>query len=116
MIGTRSSGSVDRAKGGTVLPRAKERLSILGLLLIPLGCAPLPQAGPPGEGGAIAVEDLPSTDVVPLSWGSLVSAYPMSGNTSSALWFQDDSGTVRLVGFDHRTQRLWAQAGVLRRR
>jgi hypothetical protein len=73
-------------------------------------------AGTPGEGGVVAAENLPSTDVVPAAWGPLVAATPLPGTTTTGLWFQDDSGTVRLVGFDHQTQQLWTQAGVLRRR
>ena len=103
-------------KEDTVLLRALKRLGILAAMLIPFACARLPQAGPPGEGGTPAVEALPSTDLVPLGWGRLVSATPIPGHTASALWFQDDSGTVRLIGFDHQTQRLWERATVLRRR
>jgi len=89
---------------------------MLGPVFLGISCTALPSPGAPGEGGTITLQDLPSTDVVPLEWGALVSTSPVPGTNASALWFQDDSGTVRMVGFDHQTQRLWAQAGVLRRR
>ena len=90
------------------------RLGTIGVVLISLSCTKLPEAGTPGR---MAVQDLPpSLAVVPLEWGSLVAASPMAGANASALWFQDDSGTVRLVAYDHETLQLWPQAKVIRRR
>lgn len=95
--------------------RAGRWLGILGLMLMPLSCTALPEAGTPGEGGAVAVQDLPGTDVVPLEWGSLVAVTTMPEAAVSTLWFQDDAGTVRRVGFDHRSQKLWPRVQLFRR-
>ena len=95
--------------------RAGRWLGTLGLMLMPLSCTALPGAGTPGEGGRVAVQDLPGTDVVPLEWGALVAVTAMPEASASALWFQDDAGTVRMVTFDHKTRKLWPKAQLLRR-
>jgi hypothetical protein len=96
--------------------RAGSWLGILVLTLGTLSCNALPRPGVPGESGTPPVEDLPSTDIVPLDWGALVSATPIPETAATALWFQDDSGTVRAVGFDHQRKKLWEGAVVIRRR
>jgi hypothetical protein len=80
---------------------------------MPLSCAKLPE---PGTGSTLAVQELPSLTVVPVEWGTLVSTSPMPNARASALWFQDDSGTVRMVAVDHELAQLWPQALVIRRR
>ena len=95
--------------------RAGRWLGILGLTLMPLSCTALPETREPGE-GALAVEALPRTDAVPLEWGSLIAVNPWPEASESALWFQDDSGTVRLVRFDHQTRKLRPRAQLIRRR
>lgn len=92
-------------------------LGTVGLLGGLLSCTALPQTGGPDREGAIDTQPLPSSDVVPLEWGPLVSvteAPKMA--TSSLLWFQDESGSVRIVGFNHATRELWPSARLIRRR
>ena len=91
-------------------------LGLVGVLLGPLACKPLPKAGTPGQNGELAEQALPSTDVVPLSWGKLVSVTYVPTVDASFLWFQNDSGEVRAVRFNNSTQRMWAQARVVRRK
>ena len=95
-----------------MLRRAAMLLGTLGVVLIPLSCAKLPE---PGSADTLAVQELPSRDVVPAGWGVLVSASPIPNARASALWFQDDSGTVRMVTVDHELSKLWPQALVIRR-
>ena len=90
-------------------------LGLVGLLVLPLGCKPLPRAGASGQAGVLPEEALPSTDVVPLSWGKLVSVTYVPTVDASFLWFQDDAGNVRAVRFNNGTQRMWPQARLVRR-
>ena len=90
-------------------------LGVLGLMLISLSCTALPETGVPG-GEVVGVQDLPSTDMVPLEWGSLVSVTPTEWRGNSILWFQDDSGTIRFVVFDPTANQLHPQASIIRRR
>jgi hypothetical protein len=90
-------------------------LGIMGLAAVPLcSCAPLPEGTPPGEVQVMTAE-LPRTGSVPAEWGSLVAVTPIPETTTSRLWFQDDSGTVRIVSVDYKSRRLWPQAVVIRR-
>ena len=90
-------------------------LGILGLMLIPLSCTPLPETIVP-EGETVVILDLPSTGAVPLEWGSLVSVTVAPWDGWSLLWLQDDSGTIRMVAFDHSAQQLRPEAVLIRRR
>jgi len=85
-------------------------------MLTPLACARLPQAGTPGQEGQPAVEDLPSLDVIPRDWGRLVSVtQDPSVVNGFRLWFESDSGVVRVLGFNNTTNQLWPSALVIRR-
>ena len=90
-------------------------LGILGLMLAPLSCTSLPEIGVPG-GEMVGVQDLPSTGMVPLEWGSLVAVTPTEWRGNSLLWFQDDSGTIRSVIFDPQANQLHPQAFIIPRR
>jgi hypothetical protein len=90
-------------------------LGIVGLMLIVLSCAPLPETIIP-EGDTVGTLDLPSTGTVPLEWGSLVSVTVNPWGDLTLLWFQDDTGTIRSVAFDHSTQQFRPQAVLIRRR
>jgi hypothetical protein len=73
--------------------------------------------GEPGPGEQkFAVERLPQPNVVPASWGKLVAT---SSNASAEnwiqLWFQDDGGNIRMVGYNAR-DRFLSLDGVLIRR
>lgn len=94
--------------------RATKWLGLASLVLAFLACRPL---SPVVEGNQAANEPLPSADMVPAEWGGLlaVTVAPQATN-ASLLWFQDDSGNVRIVGFDHNRRQLWSQSGLIRRR
>ena len=91
-------------------------LGLVALLIVPLACKPIPRAGTPGQNGELAEEALPSTDVVPLAWGKLISVTYVPTVDASILWFQDDAGDVRAVRFNNSTQRMWPQARLVRRK
>lgn len=86
------------------------------LLLGPMACRRIQTAGSPGQGGELPEEALPSTDVVPLAWGKLISVTYVPTVDASFLWFQDDAGDVRAVRFNNSTQRMWPQARLVRRK
>lgn len=90
-------------------------LGTLGLFLILLSCTALPETGVP-DGEMVGIEALPSTDMVPLEWGSLVSVTPTGWQGTSVLWFQDDAGNIRAVTFDPTVDQLRPEAYVIRRR
>ncbi len=96
--------------------RARMMLVVLLPAALALSCTSLQQSGTPGEGGELTVEALPSSDSVPLEWGRLVTvtnAPAVEGAT--LLWYQDEAGTVRVVGYNHFTQQLWSYARVIAR-
>ena len=95
--------------------RATRCLGTCILLLTPLSCRSLPQTAPPSEGGPAAEEALPSTDAVPIEWGDLAAVSYAEPNMS-LLWFQDDSGVVRVAAFSNTYRRFWPNARVIRRR
>ncbi len=89
----------------------------VGLLLFVLSCTALPDTGPGFEGREITLLDVAAPDLVPIEWGTLVAVTTdPGGNVQSNLWFQDESGTIRLVGYDLLAGQLWPQATVFRRR
>lgn len=96
---------------------AVNRLAPLLLVLAPLACTKLPQRGTPGEAGQVGVETLPSTDSIPMAWGHLVSVTPDPGGSNAfRLWFENDQGEIRILGYDNVTWKLWRRALVLRRK
>lgn len=91
-------------------------LGLVVLLLGPMACKRIDTAGTPGQGGQLPEDALPSTDVVPLAWGKLISVTYVPTVDASFLWFQDDAGDVRAVRFNNSTQRMWPQARLVRRK
>ena len=88
----------------------------VGLLLFVLSCTALPDTRTSSEGGGITVA-VPAPDLVPIEWGTLVAVTPdPRGTAQSYLWLQDESGTIRLLGFNHATGQLWPRADLFRRR
>lgn len=87
----------------------------VGLLLLVLSCTAFPDTRASREGAEVAILDVPAPDLVPLEWGTLVAVTP-GFPPSSRLWFQDESGTIRIVTYDHETDQLVAQGRLLRRR
>jgi hypothetical protein len=82
-------------------------------LLAPLACARIsnPPRGAPGE---LETESLTMADTLPLAWGKLVSVTP--SDQVDRLWFQNDSGEIRIVTYIHDQNRFWSMAPVIRRK
>jgi hypothetical protein len=99
-----------------VICRAGKCILLLVFLIPAMSCARLPDVGSPGEGGQLPEQELPTTDLVPLEWGRLVTVTPVADGGASRLWFQDDSGQIRRVVLDENTLRLWPNATVIPRR
>jgi hypothetical protein len=60
---------------------------------------------------------LPNANQVPPEWGRLVTVSEANpAGNDYLLWFQDDSGTVRLVGYNRVSRHLWPTASIIRRR
>ncbi len=98
------------------MPRqAAKRLLLIGLPIVALGCARLPEQAAPGDGGAIAAEQLVDIVSIPSEWGSLIAVLAQPESTLRKLWLQDDTGTIRIVTFNERTQQLSTTVGVIRR-
>ena len=88
----------------------------VGLLLFLTSCTALLDRGASREGGEITILDVPTPDLVPIEWGTLVAVTPVSGVAQSNLWLQDESGTIRVIGYNHANNQLRAQGRLLRRR
>jgi hypothetical protein len=85
------------------------------LLVSGLSCARLSEK--PAESGAVlSSEQLPAPDSIPAAWGKLVSA---TSNPAFPgwfqLWFEDETGTVRVAAFNFRTRQLDPNAVVFAR-
>ena len=102
------------SKGGTRFGRLRKCLVFLGRLAISVCCRKLDQEAPPG--GA-PVESLADAVSVPSEWGDLIDVmqHPTRGQITW-LWFQDDEGTIRVVGYNTLTTRLSTDATVIHRR
>ena len=87
------------------------------VLLVPaLSCTRLPEESAQ-KGVMVGSEQLPALDSIPSEWGELVSvtanpAYP----GWFQLWFEDETTTVRMVAFSHRTKQFDSNVIVLPRR
>ena len=91
-------------------------LLVVALLLPTLSCTKLSDRPAP-KGVVVGSEKLPVLDSIPPEWGKLVS---VTSNTAYPgwfqLWFEDESGTVRMVLFNLRTKQLDSNAKVLPRK
>jgi hypothetical protein len=93
--------------------------SCLIAVFLPLAfaaCGPTQTGALRAEGG----EDVPletlASNQVPRSWGRLVSVTMDPINpTGVVLWFEDDAGQVRMIGFDRAEHRLWKDGRIIRR-
>jgi hypothetical protein len=100
-----------------MLARAAKWLAACLVVVAPLSCRSLPQARIQDGEGTLAWDTLPSANEVPLEWGELKAVTEAPGGTNvSLLWFQDDSGAVRVVGLEHVRNNLWTEARLVRRR
>jgi hypothetical protein len=101
-------------KGGAMLRRMGICLVLLALVLLPMSCTKLPQWE--GEQGNIAIEKLPQVDSIPLQWGKLVSVTNLGAVAHELeLWFEDDKGTLRMVVYDVRANRLYQNCRLIPR-
>jgi hypothetical protein len=98
-----------------VLRRLGECLLLPALVLSLTSCTRLQRAGTPGEGGELAIEALPPEGAVPLEWGDPIAVTPSPDVEGARLWFLNEAGVIRVVGYDYRSRRLWPRAGVIRR-
>ncbi len=100
-----------------MLPRAAKWLGICLVVVAPLSCRSLPQARMQDGQGTLAWDTLTSANAVPLEWGELKAVTDAPGGRNvSLLWFQDDSGAVRVVGLNHMRNVLWTEVRLVRRR
>jgi hypothetical protein len=96
--------------------RMSVTLVALALAVSVAGCERLPRAAEPGGPGAVPAESLATTNVIPAAWGRLVSVtHPEWASRTSLLWFEDDSGTVRIASYDHLSRRFRTWVSVVRR-
>jgi hypothetical protein len=104
------------AKGGDMLRKTALWLFIAMLIVPAFSCTKLQDNSVPA-GPALVNEQLPALDSIPTQWGKLVSvttnpAYP----GWFQLWFEDDTSTVRMVAFNHKTNKLDTKVVVIPRR
>lgn len=81
------------------------------LVLVPLaGCTRLDRQ--PDQWPELAAESL-ATMAFPAEWGNLVAV--SADPRVDRLWFQNDSGEIRIAFFDHGANRIWAVARLIPR-
>lgn len=96
-----------------MLRRVSRSAAAVLLGLLALSCTRLPSAATVSRD---AFEPLAHADSIPLAWGRLIAVNENSTTPSaSLLWFQDEAGEIRMVGFNHSTGRFWTNARVIRR-
>lgn len=90
---------------------------LVAVLLLPaFSCSRLPDKSAK-EGPTVGSEQLPALDSIPAEWGRLVSV-----TTSPAfpnwfqLWFENETGTVRMAAFNFRTRQLDPDAMIFARK
>lgn len=87
---------------------------LLVLLLASLSCAKLPEKAPASAPGTSAVERVASGDSIPQEWGALVA---VAGELpTQKLWFQNEAGDLRVVGFNYETMSLDSLVFVIHRK
>jgi hypothetical protein len=79
---------------------------LLVFLLSAIACTRIPEA-PTQDKGTLGTEELPALDSVPSAWGPLtaVTTTPLYPGWFQ-LWFQDQSGKIRMVRFDSKNHAL----------
>jgi hypothetical protein len=90
-------------------------LALTALVLSAAACKELPGTADL-EGSLQQMEPMPYTDAIPAEWGRLISVTADAAWTYSTMWFQDDSGTIRLVGFYNENRQLLDSVVVIDRR
>ena len=98
-----------------MLVRLGTCLLVLTLAALPLSCVDMPEWAASGAGDVVT-EELPFADAIPLNWGKLVSVTASNEDYRSQLWFQDEAGNVRMVGYDLRANQLLPKCRLFSRR
>ena len=87
---------------------------VLGIILVLLAvsCARLPR----GEEGDMPRDKLTQIHSIPAEWGDLIAVtrhvtYPRVHR----LWFQDEDGNIRVIGYDGAAERFSGAAMLIRR-
>jgi len=99
-----------------MLNRVTLCLLVAFFVLINFSCTKLTEEKPVIE-GEITVEELPYKDSIPANWGKLISV-SSSPDVSRwvQLWFEDESGNIRMVAYNIIQNRMASQARVFRRK
>ncbi len=90
-------------------------LLVAALVLSAVSCSELRQTTP-REGPSVTIEEMPYSNSVPLEWGQLISVTADVAWPAATLWFQNEAGEVRLVGYHHESRRLVDSVAVIGRR
>ncbi|KPJ92428.1 MAG: hypothetical protein AMS18_07410 [Gemmatimonas sp. SG8_17] len=98
-----------------MLYRTGGYLLVAALVLSAVSCTRLSRTTP-HEGPAVAIEEMPYSNSVPLEWGQLISVTADATWPASTLWFQNEAGEVRLVGYHYESRRLLDSVAVIVRR
>ena len=94
----------------------RKYLVFLGMAVLSLSCARLPDRPTLRVPGGLSVEALPDSVSIPAAWGNLVEVTEWTAVLITRLWFQDAEGTVRMVTYNNNTSRLATDVAVIRRR
>jgi len=90
-------------------------LLLTAVAVLGLACNELPGTNTATQ-PRLEMEAMPYGDAIPAEWGNLISVTADASWTYSTMWFQDDSGTIRLVGFYNDTHQLLDSLVVIERR
>lgn len=88
---------------------------VVALVLCAVSCTRLRRTTP-REGPEVTIEEMPYSNSVPSEWGQLISVTADVAWPAATLWFQNEAGEVRLVGYHHATRRLVDSVAVIGRR
>jgi hypothetical protein len=95
--------------------RTRKWLGVLGLALLALSCAKLPEP-PTDTTKRLQNVQLPSPKAIPMEFGKLVSVtYSPFWDDVFELWFENEEGAVHLVLYDMRSQTLVIDAWAIPR-
>ena len=92
--------------------RSWKHLVLLPVVLLSFSCERIPEKETHDD---VAVEWLEDDDAIPMEFGQLVAVSTRPNQITTRLWYVDEEGTVRIVGYGNRTSRLELRVRVLRR-
>ena len=101
------------------MPRHARTCLIVALLPLALAaCDKVQTAGEMlrAEGGEEVPLEVLDSNQIPREWGRLASVTVDPGSDYGfLLWFEDDAGDIRIIGFDREEHRLWKTGRIIRR-